>query len=523
MSCVNRPNGSMQISDVLLVVGSMGLAYLGSIPFSVWLWLRLTLALPGGCLIAWAIRCWRRKRQQVFILEQFKWLLEHLLTRLTAGATLESAFVDATASLSRILGRNSLLLLGLAAIGRQLAAHQPLNLILPPFARFLPCPEARRFFEVLVELRDSGGQVGPFVRQQLHRCSDQLALYQDLQAETTQRQTEALLLTAMPFILAHLLSDAGNMLAGDVAPTVVSRGGMLLAYALGILAAGFVFSTLGYRLSNSGKTAILKTGNIRPIKWLCSPGAFLKKIYQDLLPESFGGRLLQILQMEKGPVNHAEQNLVQSYFQVKAACMLVSLLPGVMLILAEPHWWFSLPLLPVLTGLLHDQNILHQVRQRQIQYQLEYPVYLNFIAALLQAGLSVRIALDISLQTFGIHQAKNRQARHDTILSRDLAEISKLLQIGMPADQVIDRVAADCLIPDAQAALFLIARYDRDGGQEILQMLHMQAVTCWSLYRNTVRRQLERQALLLLLPMTMDLVSVILIAVMPAIQSLSAI
>ena len=51
-------------------------------------------------------------------------------------------------------------------------------------------------------------------------------------------------------------------------------------------------------------------------------------------------------------------------------------------------------------------------------------------------------------------------------------------------------------------------------------MLTLQSAACWSLHRNAARKQLEQQSLKLLLPMTLDLVAVLLTALLPAVFSL---
>jgi len=94
---------------------------------------------------------------------------------------------------------------------------------------------------------------------------------------------------------------------------------------------------------------------------------------------------------------------------------------------------------------------------------------------------------------------------------------------GCPANQIIEQLAATCPLPEAQAALLLMLRYDRSGGFETLQLLSMQSSACWSLYRSTMRKQMEQQSLRLLLPMTLDLLAVLLTALLPAVLSLNTI
>ena len=53
-----------------------------------------------------------------------------------------------------------------------------------------------------------------------------------------------------------------------------------------------------------------------------------------------------------------------------------------------------------------------------------------------------------------------------------------------------------------------------------LQLLALQANACWSLCRNASRKKRERDALAMVLPMMLDLISVLLVAITPALMSL---
>ena len=91
---------------------------------------------------------------------------------------------------------------------------------------------------------------------------------------------------------------------------------------------------------------------------------------------------------------------------------------------------------------------------------------------------------------------------------------------GISASEAVERFSLRIQIPAAQSALLLVARYDRLGTAEVLNLLQLQASSCWNLCRNAARKKQEREALGLLLPMTLDFVSVLMVAMTPAIISL---
>ena len=84
----------------------------------------------------------------------------------------------------------------------------------------------------------------------------------------------------------------------------------------------------------------------------------------------------------------------------------------------------------------------------------------------------------------------------------------------------VQHLAERCPLPEIQAALHLMARYEREGGREILDLIHMQAERGRQLYRDAIRGRAEQRSLLLTLPMAIDLMVVMATVVLPAILSM---
>ena len=102
----------------------------------------------------------------------------------------------------------------------------------------------------------------------------------------------------------------------------------------------------------------------------------------------------------------------------------------------------------------------------------------------------------------------------------EISEIRAGVRAGQPAANGFDRLAARMAIPEVQAALSLIAQFERAGGRELISLLRMQVPTCWSLYRNAMRKRMEDNAVRLLIPMTLDLLAVLAVTGLPALLSL---
>ena len=140
----------------------------------------------------------------------------------------------------------------------------------------------------------------------------------------------------------------------------------------------------------------------------------------------------------------------------------------------------------------------------------DIPLFMCLISTLLEAGMQLPKAIEICSKAFG----DNKE------LSLEIKNIRAMMLSGISASDAVERFSLRIQIPEAQAALLLVARYGRLGTSEVLNLLGLQASACWNLCRNAARKKQEREALGLLLPMTLDFISVLIVATTPAIISL---
>lgn len=503
--------------------GSLLIVWLACSLYIEPLLLRLLLALPAATLLLLALRRQQTARKLLLAREQFKWFLELLLTRLSAGATLEHAISDTLPGMRQMLGGKSSFIKALDALDQQLKARRPLEALLPFLSRQINCPEADYFFQLLPELQRTGSQTAPFVRQHLHMVSEQLSLQQEIKSETAQRRTEAALLAAMPFIMVLLLrsgfDDTTRTVMGQPAGVAGSAAACVIALAAVIL----TVSLLAAQTAGPAAPLTLPDWKRAPGRIRHATGQALHRLYRDWLPAAYGTRLLQALtelgRQQPGQDQHQDDPLfITRYFARKTNLMLVSLLPAALFCVAVPGAWLLLLILPLAMAGLHDQQVFRLRRQILDDYRLAYPILLNLLTALLQAGLSVHRSLQIACACLRPpdQAATARQAG----LPADLDTVHRQMQTGRPAGRILEGLVTRCPLPEAQAALLLLLRYEQSGGADTIQLLTLQANACWSLYRNSTRKQLEQQSLRLLLPMAMDLVAVLITALLPAVLSL---
>ena len=140
----------------------------------------------------------------------------------------------------------------------------------------------------------------------------------------------------------------------------------------------------------------------------------------------------------------------------------------------------------------------------------EIPLFLSMLVTLMQSRVLLPKAIDTCSAAFS----------ETSSLAYEIQVMKAQMLSGMSAGAAIESLSSRTPIPEAQAALLLAARYESSGGSEVLQLLSLQSTACWSLCRNASRKKRERDALAMVLPMMLDLISVLLVAITPALLSL---
>lgn len=480
-------------------------------------WLCLVISFPCGLLLCFAaIRLMKAKKRQ-HALEQLKWLLDHLSSRITAGMTLEKAFSECSSALNILIGEKTDLMKCLKRIEMHLASNRPLEHILSDLGRVFACREASLCLDSLLPLRKAGGNLASYIRKQQVMLSEQIALRLELLTEAAQRKTEALIMALMPFIMVMMFKQSTSFYRQDQTFLEIGSAGMLAAYLLSILAAVIVLLLMG----RQDQTAVKRQKPFVRNRAIRQPlivkfGFLINRLYQFVLPESYYARLIQILVDQARTSSIEEIQWVNNYFSAKAICAVAGLLPGVTMTLIEPTSFYCLVFLPAFFAFIHDQQLIRIYTRQHEEEQVAYPEFLNLVLVLLQCGLSLHKTLEISSKRY-LDYGKS------FVLNEKLSDLIRKISVGIPAGKALSDLSVNCSNPKIQSALLMIERYDRDGGSENLHLLQMQLNDCWSNYRQAVRRRLERHALLLYLPMALDLVAIIMTAMIPAIQTLNSI
>ncbi len=466
------------------------------------------ISMIGASLLGIGLtRLFQMREEQVLLL-QYQHLLGFLSTRLSAGVPLEAAFIEAVDPLTEQLGRQNLIVRSLVKLRKNLDAQMSLNESLLLFIREVNLPVCRRDFTMLIMLSRTGGRTDIFVRQSHLDLSAQINTQSEVAHERRGQSSEALILALTPFLMARFILGGASAYGGALKEDHSMVLPLSILYLLAV-AALFILIYLLAPEKTTAKTNRRKLSKKQNEKTLKDTKmiTWLSRLYLDWLPGQIGMSVSSaVLQLALKP-----ENAWKLYLQKKTKDIGWGLLLAVILAVSGRVSWFIVVLAPLLFSTVRDVDICQKASRQKNQYRFFYPSAINSLHILMESGLT----LDRSLRMVAHVSALDTQANNP--VSRALSQSALLLESGYDSVMAVSALAERCPLPEIQAALRLMARYEREGGIEILELIRMQSERSRQLYRDALRGKAEQRSLLFVIPMAIDLVVVMATVILPAV------
>ena len=481
--------------------------------------IRFILVLPVSLGLNLTYRRWWSNRQVNLERMQFKLFLEYLLTRLSAGSSLEKAINESPANLQILIGRKSYLLTQLQNAVQQIKSGHPLESVMADLGCQLRCREAQVVCHSLAPLRQTSSRLNHFVRQHLNMLIEKQSVMLDIESEQAQRRTEAYILCLMPYIMIFFTRQAFASYSENALELPAGQIGMLLSFTLAVTALLMTINMLHVSENNLFIPFEVRQQH----RFWHYPGSRIKAFYTLVMPSIYVLQLFEIMQTQqlRLPDLGKSVDCQTEFFARKAKLIILAVPVGCTLSLSFGKiFLLFIPSLAVI--ILQDHQLINWAKQHTAASRQEYPILINLIAAFLQAGLSLHRALSLCTQVFHDDSMSVPGSGKAVLpmLHPEIYQLKQRLDMSWSGSMIMQEQADRCSIPEVRSALVLMARFEQTGGSQIIQLIEMQASACWNLQRNALRKQLEKQSLQLILPMVANLVSVLLIAIIPAVLSL---
>ncbi|NLM19143.1 MAG: type II secretion system F family protein [Clostridiaceae bacterium] len=440
-------------------------------------------------------------------IEQYKILLEYLSSRLAAGHTLEITLMEASNRLQEELGRRSVLAKCLKQLNQGMKAQLDLERCLFNLKKQFKCKTGDAFFDVLPYLNHYGGRLDIFVKQTHRTLNAEIQMQKDIQSEQNAQNSEAIILMFLPFLFSLILIRNSSSYADSLSEVKWSRPLLAIIFLIAHLAICGTLIIFAQNPANfKEKDVFINLSGKKPKSKIMT---FTAQLILSYAPAKFGYNLAETVRILSQNKPHAwliflkrKVFLTFSLTLIAGVFCLLKIIPWSILLLTPLFFWF-----------IQDIDLLQRENKLKQQIRIEYPTFLNSMVVLLRSGISLDRSLRLMIDSY--------QNSINSQLKSDLAQIKHSLSVGESAYIAVLQITDNLPQEEIASVLQLMARYDRDGGQEILDILDLQANASWQLYRNAMRRRLQTKNMALLLPMATDLFIVIIMAMLPAVASMS--
>ncbi len=468
--------------------------------------LRLISAGIGSIMLSKAINEVLLSRSEQLKLKEVEQFLGYLSGQAASGYTLERSFLDAAGALKEQLGLRSKLVRLLVRLRQQIHSQVELPAALNQLAEAYSCSRLSMDLAILPYLRQYGGQIDFYLRESHRQLYMEIDMKAEVAAENSQKTTEAGIMGVLPFLFGIILFRQYLGSEGEPGFSWLPAAGTIFhIFAVFILSITLIIMARSAAKKNQASISYYETGTGKQAKFSRASAVYLK-----LMPASFSYRITNLIR--RSGTEQETAQIWQHYIYKKVIYLIFGIIISMFLLVirALPIWLLPLPI--IFFPLLQDLYLLSQEQQSKQVYRLSYPPFLNVLSILMESGLTLEIALELSIKA--IDNISSAQ-----LIKNDLRRAQKSIKAGATAAQAVKSLADKCPLLEISSALRCAARYDQQGSAELLNLLNMQAAAGWQIYRNGLRRQLEQKSLLLFIPMGLALLNVLAIAVIPALAS----
>ena len=427
-------------------------------------------------------------------------LLQVLCTGVSSGYSIEKSLTMVRPVIEHTFGRRSPLIKPLSSMENKLRMHMDSEKVLGEFAEDIRFPETIPVFHALAISGRIGSSSLAILRSSCQMLSEMNAVHNDINAENAGKNAEACMLCIMPFAITFALNNMNSNYLMEAKNSTAGKILMAVAFVLCIIATALLFRFMTHA-QKTPQNKILDA-DINP-----DPNTPIADFLTRVLPASFTARRHTLFnELSVNPRSCYERYIRKQLITATICGILVFFIAG---ILGKPRI-LSLAAMTVMY-ILNVSEIRSKVNLKHEELMRDIPLFLCLISTLLEAGLQLPKSIEICSKAFDERGA----------ISYEINAMRAGILSGIPASEAVENFSIRTQIPEAQAALLLVARYGRLGTSEVLNLLSLQASACWNLCRNAARKKQERESLGMLLPMTLDFVCVLIVAVTPAIISMA--
>ena len=164
--------------------------------------------IPFSLLIPFFLRSGLRKKRQNQLLLQFKEMISILSSFLSAGYSIENAFISTIPDLSALIGENSYMVEELKLIKHALSMNRPLEEPLSQFAFRSGLDDIHNFSEIFLVAKRSGGELCEIIQHSSSIIHDKLTIREEILTLSAAKRFEQKIMNGIPFFIIFYLNTS---------------------------------------------------------------------------------------------------------------------------------------------------------------------------------------------------------------------------------------------------------------------------------------------------------------------------
>ncbi len=434
-----------------------------------------------------------------------QYFLQNMVSQLNIGNTLRFSLEASFAALCEQFPRSPFHRRFHAA-SQALALRASFSETIPLMSEAFPCPESESFFSLLLNPELLGDKMTTLFRHYEQDLRESRNQRESLQAEQAKALTESISLAAMPPLIIIGLS---RMAPEYLSLAYEDKSGQLMLLGAYFLFCLSCFSLGRIFLPPISKKRVEIDRKVTPKKLSLLPKYI--KLYEATTPlflkvkNKEAVRLLSVSEREQDRnlwLKHLFLKRLRFVFYASAigGTFIYKQVPLVLTVVL----FLSLVIFP-------DYELLKKASERRNTIQDELPDFFSYLLLCLSSGQSLPQSMQIAEHAF----------KSSPYLTAELALLNRQLENRRSAGQTLDGFLQRLAMPEAGMFLRLLAQYNEGGGASDLHLMSLQIQQFRHVLRERQRKREARQANRYLLPMVLDLLSVMMISLAPIIHSMN--
>lgn len=174
------------------------------------------------------------KKQRKDLTYQFREAILSVSSSLSAGYSIENAFIEALNDLNNLYNKDSIIIKEFLNISGRLASNDTLESILQDFATRSGIEDIQDFTDVFITAKRSGGDLVSIIRKTTDHIGEKIEVLREIDTIMSSKKMEQNIMSSIPFIIIFYLnfnsSDFLSILYGNLTGVIIMTICLLLYF-----------------------------------------------------------------------------------------------------------------------------------------------------------------------------------------------------------------------------------------------------------------------------------------------------